>query len=364
MRWAAGLALLLLAALGGAGAWVFWPVSALEARFGAEDCRRLALLDEAGAEIRGVEDIAAYGPWLFLSAEDRLAAAAAAAEGRRAPEGGLYRLPLAALSEPGPVRLARDDRGGFFGPLHPHGIDARAAKLLAINRAYGPEGAAGREIRVYAIREDGLEPLRRLPNPGLCAANDLVLFGVEARLTLDREGCPGIDLAEAAFGGATGALARIGTGDDAAARLVALSGGLAFANGIAAVEAAGDTRLAVAETRGRRVAILPAAGGEAEARHPLPGAPDNLTAAPGGGLVAALHPRLPRFALYRYGHLERAPSRLVRLDPETGAVEALFDDPAGRLFPGATVGVLTADGRLVAGSVRAAGLLICGRGAA
>lgn len=356
----AGRALAVLAlALAGAGAWALWPPAALEARFGPEDCRGLALEDAGtGRPIAGIEDIAAHGDALFLSAQDRLAAERAAARGEEPPEGGLYRLPLARLAEPGPIRL-RQQAEGFRGPLHPHGIHARLAKLVAINREYGPEGGAGGEVRVYAIREDRLEALRRLPAAGLCAANDLILDGVEVRLTLDREGCPGVSLFEMALGGATGRVGRMGAGDDARARLAREGRGLAFANGIARVEAG----LAVAETRAGRIALLtrgpdgaPALAGEIA----VPGGPDNLTVAPDGRLVAALHPSLPRLAFYRHGWTEAAPARIVAVEPRTGAVEPLWDDPDGALLPGATVGVLTEDGALVAGSVRAGGLLVCG----
>ncbi len=365
MRWAArilgglvGLSVLLALA---AAVWWAWPRSALAARFGPEDCRRLAIEDAGtGRPVAGVEDIARYGDALFLSAEDRLAAERLAAAGEAVPEGAIYRLPLARLAEPGPIRLASEAEG-FSGRLHPHGIDARLAKLVAVNRRWGPDGAEGTEIRVYAIRADRLEALRRLPNPGLCAANDLVLDGLEVHLTLDRAGCPGIAIGEMLPGRAEGRVARMGVSDDASARLRALAGGLAFPNGIVSVSRGGETLVAVGETRRARLRLL--ALGPGEATEPrgeiaLPGGPDNLTLAP-EGIVAALHPSLVRLAGYRRGLTGSAPSRIALVDPEGGGVEILYDDPDGRLLSGATVGVL-AGGRLVAGSVRDAGLLVCG----
>ena len=91
----------------------------------------------------------------------------------------------------------------------------------------------------------------------------------------------------------------------------------------------------------------------------LPGGPDNLTRGVDGRVLAALHPDLIRLALYRHGWTGRAPARIVAVDLGTGAVEVLFDDPGGAVSPAATVAVM-ADGRLVAGSVRAPGLLVCG----
>ncbi len=360
LRILAGLAgLVLLAALGLAGWWV-WPRSPMAARFGPAECRHLPLEDaETGRPIAGIEDIARYRDVLFLSVEDRLAAERLAGAGEPVPEGALYRLPLARLSEPGPIAL-RNQAEGFFGELHPHGIDARLAKLVAVNRRWGPEGAAGAEIRVYAIRDDRLEALRRLPNPGLCAANDLVLDGLDVHLTLDRAGCPGIALGEMLPGRAEGRLARMGVSDDASARLRVLGEGFAFPNGIASVSRGGETLLIVGETRAARLRLLAlGAGGPAEPRGEiaLPGGPDNLTAGP-EGIVAALHPSLLRFFAYRRGVTETAPTRLALVEPTSGAIEILYDDPAGERLSGATVGVLAGE-RLVAGSVRAAGLLVC-----
>ncbi len=363
MRWT--LRILGVVALGllGAVAWVFWPVSEREARFATGQCRVLPLTDaESGAPILGIEDITAYGPALYLSSQDRLAAEAAVAEGRAAPEGEIYRLDLDRLGAEGPLALGPHTAEGFFGRLHPHGLHANKAKLVVVNRSYAPGGAAGREIRVYAIRDTHLEPLRRLPNPNLCAANDLVLLGIEARLTLDRASCPGLGPGEALWPAATGALARMGTADKSSAALRRTAEGLTYANGIAEVELDGQVALAVAETRAAAVALYRPdwAGADQRLRAiATPGAPDNLTSAPDGSVVAALHPSLPRFALYRYGYRDAAPTRIARIEPETGAVEILWDDPGGAVFPGATVGLLTPGGTLVAGSARAPGLLVC-----
>ncbi len=357
-----GFAVAAVLALAGL-AWRALPPAELEARFGPQDCRVLAIADrDTGAPLAGIEDIAAYRSDLFLSVQDRLAAEAAAVAGEVPPEGGLYRIGLSGLAADGPVALAQYADDGFFGPLHPHGIDARLAKLVAVNRRYGPEGAIGRELRVYAIRPDRLEPLRRVPNAGLCAANDVMLDGVVVRVSLDRSHCPGISLREAAFGGPTGRLGEVEVTDSAAGRIRPLADGLAFANGVTTLGGGAEAVIAVAETRASRVALL-APGGQGARRIAsleVPGGPDNLTVAPEGQIVAALHPDLLRLALYRHGYTAGAPSRIVAIDPDTGSVEVLFDDPGGTLFSGASVGVLTGDGRLVAGSVRAPGLLVCG----
>ncbi|MEM9144673.1 MAG: hypothetical protein AAGC57_00645 [Pseudomonadota bacterium] len=351
-------------ALIGAVIWFVVPRSPAEARFAHEECRRLPLTDaRTGAVLAGIEDIAPYASDLFLSVQDRAAAEAAAVEGRTPPQGGLYRLPLADLDRPGPLELVAQTPA-MATPLHPHGIHASLAKLVAINRRYGPDGAEGRELLVFAIREDRLKPLRRLPNSALCAANDLLLTGRTVRLTLDRAACPGIDPWEQARGGATGRLAMMGASDSASGGLRVMADALTYPNGVAMIDGAEGRRLLVAETRGDALVVFgdplrPMQIGAPLGRLTLPGGPDNLTVAPDGRAVAALHPSLIRLALYRFGWAGHAPSRLVAVDDQ-GATEWLFDDPPGALFSGASVGVLTESGHLVAGSVRDAGLLVCG----
>jgi arylesterase/paraoxonase len=216
-------------------------------------------------------------------------------------------------------------------------------------------------VALYRLGGDGAREIARWEGDALCAANDLALLDRAVWVTLDRADCPGLSMRDALGLGPGGALLRLEGGE----RLT-VTAGLAFANGLAAL---GPGRLAVAETRGGRLARLgglSALPGEAPPAHlawrerglALPGGPDNLTRAADGRIVAAVHPSLPRLALYRHGWRDRAPSRIVAVDPETGAVEALFDDPAGALFPGATVGALV-EGSLVAGSVRGSGLLLC-----
>ena len=70
-----------------------------------------------------------------------------------------------------------------------------------------------------------------------------------------------------------------------------------------------------------------------------------------------MHPSLYRLAAYRHGYFDTAPSRIVRVDLDR-KVEVLFDDPAGEVFSGASVAVMSG-GTLVAGSMRDAGLLVC-----
>src|SRR5690606_1386154 len=107
-----------------------------------------------------------------------------------------------------------------------------------------------------------------------------------------------------------------------------------------------------AETRGERLS-------GAEGVIPLPGGPDNLDMSE-GRMIVALHPNLVRTGLYIQGWIPRVSSRIVAVDPESGALEVLYDDAEGEVFSGATGGGPAGD-RLVAGSVQDTGLLYCGR---
>ena len=90
----------------------------------------------------------------------------------------------------------------------------------------------------------------------------------------------------------------------------------------------------------------------------VPGGPDNLTVSSDGGIVAAVHPSLMAIGLNRRLGVGKAASRIVKIDPETGAVEILFNDPHGELFSAATVAAEW-NGGLILGSVTDEGLLFC-----
>jgi len=350
-RLVTGLGLAAMLAGGLAVLWWLWEPAPLAARFGPEACRNVALTDAAtGQPIRGVEDIARTpGGDLILSAYDRLAAEAALGAGRRPPDGGLYRLPPQALDQPQPIALSPLIPAQVLGGgLHPHGIAMAGDDLLVINRRLADPGRSVAVLRLSLGPEDA-RLSERVVSDGLCAANDLVARPGGAWITLDREGCRRRTL---------GDLLDLSTG-----RVVALSGrritsladGFAHPNGILASPAIGETAPIVAETRAGRLRLP---GGRTV---DLPGGPDNLSTSE-GRIVAALHPSLLRLALYRYGWAGRAPLRVVSV-AASGEVEILLDDPSGRLFSAATVALWAGPGRLVAGSVRDDGLLICEEGA-
>lgn len=354
LSWAAGVAL-----LAGAAALIWWHAvpDALAARFALSDCRRVALKDAAtGAEIRGVEDMARLPDGrLVLSAYDRLGAAAAIAEGRRPPEGGLYLLDPARLD---PARLDPAAAAGaalalepliapgvFGAGLHPHGIAVSGGRLWAVNRRLAdPAGTV--EIAEIAMDGSGPRIARRILDERLCAANDLARWGGGLLVTIDRGSCPGFSVFDMVNPARGRAVAVVPEG--AGALIDPAVEGLAHPNGVHVT----DAGPVIAETRGGRLRLP---DGRSVG---LPGGPDNLTGAPDGRIVAALHPSLLRLALHRHGWAGAAPSRVVAADPATGAVEILLDDPEGRVIPGATVAHLEG-GRLVIGAAVAPGIAVC-----
>ncbi len=318
--------------------------------FARDDCQVHAVVNAAtGEALRGIEDLAQENAQtLILSAYDRPAVEAALGEGRPPPEGGLYRVAIAPLLQGATRATPLLQPGSVTGGLRPHGIALAGDRLAAVNRRLGASGeldpvvlelrlAPGGDAQVTAIHKAS----------GFCALNDVAFDGELILATLDRASCGRPGLADLFPGAATGKLAEIGP---EGTRIVAQ--GFAFANGVAVLP---DALVAVAETRGKTVRL--ADGRQLE----VPGAPDNLSVADDGRIVAALQPSLLRFALWRYGWLAGAGSRIIALDPATGALETLFEDPSGDLFAGATSALLL-DDALVAGSVLSAGLLVCRKG--
>ena len=178
-------------------------------------------------------------------------------------------------------------------------------------------------------------------------ANDLIFFGDDQILyTVDRAEPVWL---QNIFGLRSGSLMSLTDG-----RVAKVVGGLSFANGLLRK---GD-RIYVAETRGRSLAVVDPDAKAVVARIRAPGGPDNLTLNAEGQIVAALHPNLLKLGMHRKLGAKYAPSRAVRIHPETGAWTLLFDDPTGEVFTGATVAA-EIDGKLVLGSATDRGLLVC-----
>jgi hypothetical protein len=314
-------------------------------RFALEDCRVARVTDFRGKAIAGIEDLAVSGNFLILSAHDRLAMRRAKA-GTAVPEGGLWTLPLDTLRQAAPRAARVIPEGRIAGGLRPHGIAIHQDRLAMVNRRIGADGRPDPVVLSFDLSGPEARLVETWRGPGFCALNDVAFWQGEVLATLDRSRCPSSILGEMLVPKESGSLLLLG---DTGSRV--LASGLAFANGVAVLP---EGTIAVSETRGQRVRL---SDGREFA---VPGHPDNLTVAANGRLIIGVIPSLWRFGLHLLGHRETAPARVVALDPASGVVEWLFDDPLGQLLPGITVAIL-ADGRLIAGAVRAPGLLVCER---
>ncbi|WP_448205643.1 hypothetical protein [Azospirillum sp. sgz302134] len=313
-----------------------------------------------GRPVVGIEELAVDGESgrVLLSAYDR----------RTEPDkagGGLFAVPVDALdadhADAVELTAAFRPAGGF----RPHGIDLRVEpdgtrSVLAVNRRLDGTTAVER----FTLDGAALHHRGSVEAPLLCRANDVAfLDGDRFLFTSDHGGCGRWAVAlENALSLRRG---FVGLVENGAARV--LADGIGFANGLLAEPDA--DRLYVAATRERAVlayrlsALLGAAGTAPVARIPVPGGPDNLSRGAGGGsldgrVLAAVHPSLPALALHRYGLPggTTAPARVVALGPE--GLDTLFDDD-GSFFSAGTVAAAWG-GRLIAGSVMSARLLLCG----
>lgn len=338
---AAAAALLALAACAEAQAPANAPV------FPVEACERRTLVDARnGHTVLGAEDLALSedGEQLFVSAYDRLAVEEALTRGLAVPAGALYRMPVRALllGDVAAQPLLAGD--AVEGGLRPHGLAVSGERVALVNRTIRNGDIHG-EIVEFRIAGDDPVDLHTRREDDWCAANDVALRRTGLAASLDRARCPGWAFGERVFGLRRGSVRSSEGG--------VLADGLAFANGLATLP---DGGLAVAETRARQVRVVRPDG--TERVFPVDGAPDNLNLAADGRLIVAVQPRLIPFARYRFGEAERAASRILALDLETGGQTLLFEDPDGALFSGATAAVRVGDA-LIAGSVGDRGLLVC-----
>ena len=332
-----------------------------EAAYNHRSCRKVALVDAVtNARIIGAEDFAI--DWetntLFLSAHDRRAVEAAARRGQaKIPNGGIYKVSFETLfshADDAPLSLAPlISPAEFSTGLRPHGIaiDSKRGELIIVNRAYRRSGRQWRMTpllqRIAVSGDAHLIDAEEAP----CAANDVTTTPSEAIVSFDHQNCGWRAGLEDTFAQKRSGVMTPGQG--------VVFDGVGFANGVATLRT-GD--FALSATRENAVLILTRDddGLSEKERLGTPGAPDNLIVGDNGEVIAAVHPSLIKLALNRKWGIGNAPSRIVRIDLETGETSILFDDKSGALFSAATVAVETPHG-LIAGSVTDAGLLVCRR---
>ena len=85
----------------------------------------------------------------------------------------------------------------------------------------------------------------------------------------------------------------------------------------------------------------------------LPGSPDNIEVMPDGQLIIGVHSRIAKL----FFDTANAPSRVVRVDPQTETMEIIFDNDGSEIV-GASVGSLY-DDRLIVGAIADPRILDC-----
>ncbi|MEM9099130.1 MAG: hypothetical protein AAGC79_11470 [Pseudomonadota bacterium] len=336
--------LVLLLLIGaGYGAWaLFRPIEPVEARIDITQCRKLTLTDaETGEEISGIEDIARLpGGILILSAHDRL--------DPEEPDGGVYQLPYEGVSETEVALSSIIDPADTGGSLRPHGIalSPRSDRLGLINRGRGGVFS----VDIFKKQAEGWVPFDRRVEERYCRANDLDFSRTmkdRVIVSIDRQSC-GLSFHDMLGFFPTGAIEMFEPGVPSDEPF--LMRGQYYPNGI--------TDTWIAETRADRMSNPIMRRGSLIGPINLPGGPDNITRLDPRTALVALHPSLIQLAAYRFGWTDKAPSRIAQVGLQDGSVEVLFDDPEGAVFSGATV-AMRSDARLVMGSVREPGLMVC-----
>ena len=327
--------------------------------YALSQCRRVTLIDAAsGKAVVGAEDLAydAAARRILISAYDRRAVERQAR--RRASDieqGGIYAASIDALKGATDALTLSSivSRETVAGGLRPHGVsfDSDRREIAFINRSYQRiDGDWRMTPRIERAGADGAALIGDGGRPR-CSANDLATIGEETFVSFDHAACGW-------RGGLEDILASRASGLDSADG-VDLFEGARHANGVVATN---DRQLALAATRDKSVMILDrnSSGFSVDRTFEVPGAPDNLTIGADGAIVAALHPSLLAIGAERRLGWGRSGSRVVSIDPGSGAVGLLFDDPKAALLSAASAAI-EADGVLVIGSALDRGLVVCER---
>ena len=299
----------------------------------------------------GTEDVAIDRKTgrVFVSASDRRS-------GAMNPDNGVYAFqlddPEASLR-----RVSADAPADF----RPHGIsfwrgeDASGEEIARLFVISHP--ASGSVVLVFDVADDGtLNHVRTVSYEAMTSPNDLVAVSPEAFYASNDVyfGDTVMGRVEAFLGLP---LASVSYWDGEAGRIAAT--GLIYGNGVAVSE---DGRtLYAASLLGRAVHVFDRdiATGDLvrTAKLAAPLGLDNIERGPHGALYIGGHPQIFAFLDHQADPDSRAPSEVLRLDPETGAWSIVFAS-FGEEIDASSVGAVH-DGRLIVGAVFDSHILIC-----
>lgn len=283
----------------------------------------------------------------FISASDRRAAAAG-----KPVMGGIYAM---SLEDGNAVRRVTDDS---FGDFQPHGISLwkgpdGAKRLFAINHATSGVD----KMEIFDVGADGaLVHVKTIDFPAASSPNDVLAVGPEAfYISNDRGFKSGVMSTLEAYLALPFSSVLYFDGSNWSKPVE----GLRFANGINM--SADGKSVYVSEFLGRRIGVY-ARDAKTGALAPVKYVkvnfgPDNIEISQDGGLWIAGHDKVFAFLKHARDPKAVSPSRVIRLNAQTGVYSNLFVDNAGALNA-SSVGAVW-DKTLIVGAVFDGHVMVC-----
>ena len=335
-------------------------------------CRPVSVIDEAGQSIFGIEDMAhdVRSGRLILSAYDRFAAMRAMENGSEPPGGGLFSLYVDRLTSIRdedvslPVKTL-EVRVPESLLLHPHGIglfdDGETSRLAVVNRLTDMHDASAADLLLFDLDAQSLALIGRGSGEAYCRANDVALLDAStAVFTYDQSRCGAWGVwAERVFQPRSSGL-RLSRFDDGQVDAQPVLDDVAFANGVAVSPDGASLLMTASRDQVLRVfdkQALLEGNTDPNVVVSFEGGPDNVSLAPDGSSVTAVHP--DPFALFLHingwGDL---PESSVVISSADGASQQTIAGPSGTM-PGAATSAMMLGDKIIVSSAWDAGLGIC-----
>ncbi len=309
-------------------------------------CRRVDIAP--GTEDLEIDDDARQ---VFISSFDRRGWYAGEIDGR--PRGAIYLLDLSDRTLT--PHMASENAPADFSP---HGISLwtgpdGARRLFAVNhRSDGTEA-----VEMFDVSEDGeLFHTETVSFDAMHSPNDVAGVGNrQFYASNDLKNDHGLRGLLEVYGALP--LSDVVYFDGVDGRSVMR--GMTYANGVAASK--DGAKIYVAEVLKRRVSAYDrdelSGALELDERWRVATAPDNIDVAEDGSLWVAGHPNTSKFLAHAKDAAHIAPSHVLRIDPQTGAVEDKFVSLNGEINA-SSVGAAT-DDMLIVGAVFDSHVMVC-----